>query len=160
MDIRLVKIEHHRHPSSGHRELTVEHFDPKNTFVGDEFPVFKKIYTETRTQSLERWGREHKDLAANRDCFVAHKAASAFYASIASMPLADALSRRIMVEDLCELFKGFAYKGHIGRFVVQCDDALNSPEAIANGELAVFIEYTYESGLGLYPRVLILRNVQ
>jgi len=35
-----------------------------------EFPVFKKCFTESKQIELERWGREHKDLAIQQDAFM------------------------------------------------------------------------------------------
>ena len=43
-----------------------------------EFPVFQTRFTESKLQQLERWGKEHKALAARQDQYVLHHLCRAF----------------------------------------------------------------------------------
>ncbi len=58
--------------------------------LATEFPVFQKRFTESKLVELERWGREHKDLAAQQDAFILRLLCSAYASVMKCQPPLDA----------------------------------------------------------------------
>lgn len=55
---------------SGDHDVAGRVIQATELITEDKFPEFQTCFTESRRVELERWNREHKDLAARQDAFM------------------------------------------------------------------------------------------